>query len=91
MKVRKIGKQEICMVLRVDKENGYIDLSKKRVPKQEMQVVQNRFADGKVVQAIMRSVMEETKIGVDVLYQTIVFPLQRTWPHALEAFNESLL
>jgi translation initiation factor 2 alpha subunit (eIF-2alpha) len=37
------------MVIRVDRENGYIDLSKKRVPKGDNADVQSRFAKGKMV------------------------------------------
>lgn len=72
MKLRKIGKQEICMVIRVDKENGYIDLSKKRVPQYEIPAVQQRYAKGKTVQAIMRSIHEATNVPVIELYEKIV-------------------
>jgi translation initiation factor 2 subunit 1 len=76
MKVRKIGKEEICMVVRVDKENGYIDLSKKRVLTAEIPDATEKFVKGKTVQAIMRSVHEATGATLKDLYEKIVWPLQ---------------
>lgn len=35
----QVGRQEPVMVLRVDKEKGYIDLSKRRVAAEDIQVV----------------------------------------------------
>ena len=34
----QVGRQEPVMVLRVDKEKGYIDLSKRRVSAEDIQV-----------------------------------------------------
>ena len=90
IKVRKIGKQEICKVLRVDQENGYIDLSKKRVPQQEVSVIQDKFAKGKMIQAIMRSIFEATGVPMPTLYQTVVYPLQTEGEHALDVFMSNL-
>ena len=90
MKLRKIGKKEICLVTGVDQENGYIDLSKKRVPSQEVGVIQEKFAKGKMVQAIMRAIFEATKIPVPELYETVVWPLQTEGNHALDIFMQYL-
>lgn len=76
------------MVIRVDRENGYIDLSKKRVPQQDVPEVQSRYAKGKMVQAIMRSIYEATQVPVIELYQTIVWPLQTEDTHCLDRFMQ---
>lgn len=89
MKLRKIGKKEICMVIRVDEENGYIDLSKKRVPT-DTKVVDDKYAKGKLVRDIMRSIYEATKVPIPKLYETIVYPLQKSGKHALDIFLENL-
>lgn len=38
MLLGQVGRQEPVMVLRVDKEKGYIDLSKRRVAAEDIQV-----------------------------------------------------
>ena len=42
-KLIRVGKQEVCMVLRVDREKGYIDLSKRRVSAEDVQKCDERF------------------------------------------------
>lgn len=77
------------MVIRVDQENGYIDLSKKRVPA-DVSTIRDKFAKGKMIRDIMRSVYEATKVPIPELYETIVWPLQRSGKHALDMFIENL-
>ena len=89
-KVRKIGKQEICKVLRVDAENGYIDLSRKQVRKEDEEAVNQIFAKNKTIQAIIRGVSQATSEEVAALYERIVWPLQKKHTHALDAFKEAL-
>ena len=48
-KLIRVGKQEVCVVLRVDKEKGYIDLSKRRVTPEEQQKCEERFNKSKAV------------------------------------------
>ena len=40
----KVGRQETVMVLRVDKEKGYIDLSKRRVSEEDIQACEERYS-----------------------------------------------
>ena len=47
-KLIRVGKQEVCMVLRVDKEKGYIDLSKRRVSAEDVLACDERFQRSKV-------------------------------------------
>ena len=48
LKLRKHGKQEICVVIRVDAEGGYIDLSKKRVTQPDAKDAETRYSNSKV-------------------------------------------
>lgn len=57
-KLIRVGKQEVCMVLRVDKEKGYIDLSKRRVSAEDVAKCDERFNKSKAVHSIMRHISE---------------------------------
>ena len=54
-KLIKVGRVEPVMVLRVDKEKGYIDLSKRRVSPEDIDQIEERFNKSKSVHSIMRS------------------------------------
>merc|ERR1712196_594531 len=64
-KLIRIGKQEVCMVLRVDKEKGYIDLSKRRVSQEDIQKCDERFQRSKSVHSIVRHVSEVQHIDME--------------------------
>jgi translation initiation factor 2 subunit 1 len=48
------------MVLRVDKEKGYIDLSKRRVSPEDIAAAEEKFNKSKMVHSIMRHAAETT-------------------------------
>lgn len=48
-KIVRVGRQEVCMVLRVDKEKGYIDLSKRRVSEDDIVACDERYNKSKTV------------------------------------------
>eukprot|EP00798_Chlamydomonas_sp_ICE-L_P023751 gene23751-9308_t len=64
-KLIKVGRQEPVMVLRVDKEKGYIDLSKRRVSPEDVQGCEDRFNKSKLVHSIIRHVAETTNSEVE--------------------------
>lgn len=45
----QVGRQEPVMVLRVDKDKGYIDLSKRRVSPEDIAAAEERFNKSKMV------------------------------------------
>ncbi|KAF8402587.1 hypothetical protein HHK36_010674 [Tetracentron sinense] len=63
----KVGRQEPVMVLRVDKEKGYIDLSKRRVSEEDIQTCEERYNKSKLVHSIMRHVAETLQLDLEVL------------------------
>ncbi|XP_073019224.1 eukaryotic translation initiation factor 2 subunit alpha homolog [Primulina eburnea] len=83
----KVGRIEPVMVLRVDKEKGYIDLSKRRVSEEDIQACEERFNKSKLVHSIMRHVAETMKIDLEDLYIHVGWPLYRKYGHAFEAFK----
>jgi translation initiation factor 2 subunit 1 len=62
----KVGRQEPVMVLRVDKEKGYIDLSKRRVSEEDIAVCEERYNKSKLVHSIMRHVAETMEADLEV-------------------------
>jgi len=57
-KLIKIGRNECVVVIRVDKDKGYIDLSKRRVSTEEVDKCEDKFARAKAVNSILRHVGE---------------------------------
>ncbi|KAF5828154.1 eukaryotic translation initiation factor 2 alpha [Dunaliella salina] len=86
-KLIKVGRQEPVMVLRVDKEKGYIDLSKRRVNQEDAEKCEERFTRSKMVHSIMRHVAEITDSDLEELYKAFAWPLYRIYGHAFEAFK----
>ena len=74
------------MVLRVDKEKGYIDLSKRRVSAEDVQKCDDRFQRSKAVHSIVRHVAETQHVDIEELYSKTAWPLYEKFGHAYEAF-----
>ena len=63
----RVGRIEPVMVLRVDRDKGYIDLSKRRVSEEDIARCEERYNKSKLVHSIMRHVAETTNIDLEVL------------------------
>lgn len=87
-RIIKVGRQEPVMVLRVDKEKGYIDLSKRRVSQEDIAKCEEKYGKSKLVHSIMRHVAETTGEDLEQLNSEITWPLYRTYGHAFEAFKQ---
>ncbi|CAA6672881.1 unnamed protein product [Spirodela intermedia] len=83
----KVGRQEPVMVLRVDREKGYIDLSKRRVSEEDIKTCEERYNKSKLVHSIMRHVAETMLLDLEDLYVHVGWPLYRNYGHAFEAFK----
>ncbi|PYI02225.1 putative eukaryotic translation initiation factor 2 alpha subunit [Aspergillus sclerotiicarbonarius CBS 121057] len=89
-KLIRIGRNEVVIVLRVDKEKGYIDLSKRRVSPEDVVKCEERYNKSKAVHSIMRHVAEATQTPLETLYQQIGWPLNRKYGHSHDAFKISI-
>mmetsp|Transcript_48011 Transcript_48011/g.114104 ORF Transcript_48011/g.114104 Transcript_48011/m.114104 type:complete len:332 (-) Transcript_48011:150-1145(-) len=87
-KLLKVGRQEVCMVLRADHEKGYIDLSKRRVDKEAGEAKEEQFAKAKAVHGIMRHVANTNGIPVDELCKKVSWPLYKNKREAYDAFRK---
>ncbi|KAK9316614.1 translation initiation factor 2, alpha subunit [Lipomyces starkeyi] len=86
-KLIRVGRNEVVVVLRVDKEKGYIDLSKRRVSAEDVIKCEEKFNKSKAVHSILRHVAEKNNIALETLYTTIGWPLYKKYGHAYDAFK----
>eukprot|EP00485_Elphidium_margaritaceum_P000755 CAMPEP_0202687620 /NCGR_PEP_ID=MMETSP1385-20130828/3283_1 /ASSEMBLY_ACC=CAM_ASM_000861 /TAXON_ID=933848 /ORGANISM="Elphidium margaritaceum" /LENGTH=308 /DNA_ID=CAMNT_0049342447 /DNA_START=27 /DNA_END=953 /DNA_ORIENTATION=+ len=77
----RVGRQEIVAVLRVNKEKGYIDLSKKRVSPDDLEQAEDRWNKSKAVHSILRHVAKNSTFGVEELYRRFVWPMAKSYDH----------
>lgn len=86
-KLIRVGRNEVVVVLRVDKEKGYIDLSKRRVSPEDVAKCEERYNKSKAVHSIMRNVADKHSIVLESLYESVGWPLYRKYGHAYDAFK----
>lgn len=86
-KLIRVGRTEIVVVLRVDKEKGYIDLSKRRVSPEDIAKCEEKYNKSKAVHSIMRHVSETCKIKQEDLYKQFGWDLYKRFGHAYDAFK----
>src|ERR1700712_3114682 len=78
-KLVRVGRNEVVVVLRVDKEKGYIDLSKRRVSTEDILKCEEKYSKAKTVHSIMRNVAEKTGLDLEELYTTTAWPLYKKY------------
>eukprot|EP00708_Paratrimastix_pyriformis_P002434 GAFH01001180.1.p1 GENE.GAFH01001180.1~~GAFH01001180.1.p1 ORF type:complete len:356 (+),score=96.11 GAFH01001180.1:159-1070(+) len=86
----RVGRQEVVVVLRVDKEKGYIDLSKRKVTPDDILRCEERFNKSKTVHTILQNVAETQHKDLEQLYRTIAWPLYKKYGHAYDAFKQAI-
>eukprot|EP01061_Rhynchopus_euleeides_P012707 TRINITY_DN2240_c0_g3_i1.p1 TRINITY_DN2240_c0_g3~~TRINITY_DN2240_c0_g3_i1.p1 ORF type:complete len:357 (+),score=176.24 TRINITY_DN2240_c0_g3_i1:152-1222(+) len=87
----RVGKTEVVQVFRVDKEKGYIDLSKKRVTADDIRKCDDTYTKNKQIHSIMMHIAKQcTSIDtLEELYQKVTWPLARKYGNAYEAFKQA--
>lgn len=90
-KLINVGRQEVALVLRVDKDKGYIDLSKRRVSPEDIDAIEERFNKSKSVHSIMRNLATTQKRDIEDLYESFGWELADEFGHLLEAFKRLLV
>ncbi|XP_014216861.1 eukaryotic translation initiation factor 2 subunit 1 [Copidosoma floridanum] len=98
-KLIRVGKTEPVVVIRVDKEKGYIDLSKRRVSAEDVEKCTERYAKAKSVNSILRHVAEllhyETDEQLEELYQKTAWHFEEKYKKqkasAYDYFKQSVV
>ncbi|PWO00331.1 putative SUI2-translation initiation factor eIF-2 alpha chain [Tilletiopsis washingtonensis] len=86
-KLIRVGRNEVVVVLRVDKDKGYIDLSKRRVSPEDVIKCEERYSKAKAVHSILSHVAGKLNRPLEELYEAISWPLDRKYGHAYDAFK----
>lgn len=86
-KLLKVGHQEVAAVVRVDKEKGYIDLSKRRVAPEDIAKIEEKWNKSRSVHSIVRHVAETVGVATIELYKRWGWPLYRKYGHAYDGFR----
>ncbi|KAI8066545.1 eukaryotic translation initiation factor 2 alpha subunit-domain-containing protein [Gongronella butleri] len=89
-KLIRVGRNEVVVVLRVDEEKGYIDLSKRRVTPEDMARCEEKFNKSKAVHSILSHVAQKHDLPLKGLYETVGWPLYRKFGHAYDAFKVAI-
>jgi len=80
-KLIRVGRNEVVVVLRVDKEKGYIDLSKRRVSPEDVIKCEEQFTKSKAVHSIIAHVAGKLSREVEVGVRYDCLPIARkVWP-----------
>ena len=98
-KLIRVGKTEPVVVIRVDKEKGYIDLSKRRVSAEDVEKCTERYAKAKAVNSILRHVAEllhyDSDEQLEELYQKTAWHFEEKYKKqkasAYDFFKQSVL
>lgn len=86
-KIVRVGKQEVAIVLRVDKKKGYIDLSKREVNDVDTFECKEKYKKSKQVHSIMLRVAKNLGLETEDLYKQFGWPLYGKYGHAYDAFR----
>jgi len=89
-KIIRVGRLETVVVLRVDKEKGYIDLSKRRVSDEDIAKCEEKYNKSKAVHSIMRHITETLHGDIEDIYTKVAWPLYKKYGHAYDAFKAAL-
>merc|ERR1711939_126581 len=89
-KLIEVGRNEVVVVLRVDREKGYIDLSKRRVSPEDIERHEIKYSKAKAVHSIMRHCAETLETDLEPLYESAGWPLARKYGHAYDAFAKAI-
>lgn len=89
-KVIKIGSLEGLLVLRVDKEKGYIDLSKKRAQYEDKVNAFEKYYKGKTAHNFMQSISIKSKQDIESLYKHFGWEAEKEFGSLYRCFREVL-
>jgi len=89
-KLLKVGRTEICMVLRADRDKGYVDLSKRRVDAEDALLKEESFAKAKAVHSIMRHVAASNDCDLEDFCTKFSWPLYKKYGNPYDPYKRHI-
>ena len=86
----RIGSEEVVSVLKIDTDKKFIDLSKKQVISEDVEICREKYNKSKKVQNMLRRLSHEFELSMPDLCELYSWPLYREYGHAYDAFRLSL-
>jgi translation initiation factor 2 subunit 1 len=92
-----VGSVDYAIVLRIDEEKGYIDLSKRLADFEDINECKKRYSNSKLVNLIinnihiaLRSNQQRTSVinSVTEIYELVVWPLTKVYGTSFDSFKE---
>jgi translation initiation factor 2 subunit 1 len=83
----RVGRMEHAIVVRVDSEKGYIDLSKRRVTPEDVAKCEERYNKAKAVASIVWHVAEQSGKPMLEINKMVTWPLAKKYKTAYEALR----
>eukprot|EP00049_Salpingoeca_infusionum_P009870 m.167795 g.167795 ORF g.167795 m.167795 type:complete len:320 (+) comp14467_c0_seq7:2321-3280(+) len=78
-KLVRVGRNECVVVLRVDGDKGYIDLSKRRVQPEEVAECEDKYNQAKIINTILRNVADSCSYPLEELYEKTAWLLEEQY------------
>ena len=82
-----IGKEEVLRVLHVEPQKGFIYLSHKNLIEKEKKEIKEKFEKSKTIENIIKILSVHTNKSMEYLYKDIIWPLYKSYDHALDALR----
>eukprot|EP01032_Pedospumella_encystans_P007842 gene7842-9351_t len=83
----KVNRLEVVRVIRVDKEKGYIDLSKRTVGPEDIEKCHAKYTKAKAVHSVLSHVAKSNDMRLEDLCAKVGWPLYAKFGHAYDAFK----
>ncbi|KFG27133.1 uncharacterized protein NESG_00208 [Nematocida ausubeli] len=89
-KLIKVGTLEGFLVLKVDREKGYIDLSKKRAQYEDKVEAFEKYYKGKIAHNFMQSISVKCNCTLETLYTKFAWEAEKEFGSLYKCFREVL-
>lgn len=86
----RLNNVEVAEVIRIDKEKGYIDLSKKSVSGENIKFMEEKYSKLKIIHEIAKKTSRIKEISIEDVYENLIWKLYDEYDDAYEAFQLSL-